>query len=203
MAIEIDPLDTIEDLREDSAVHKRNARLNAMVAVMVAMLATFLGICNVKDDNIVQAMQQAQADRLDHWNFYQARNIREDVANATVAQLQLAAAGAQAAQQPGYRDAIAKYQAVAADQHTKKEDLRVQADTDQKTYDALNYRDDQFDLSQAMLALAISLLAVTALTHKRWLYWIALVPTVGGVVMGLAGLLGWHIHPSTIVGWLT
>ena len=49
----------------------------------------------------------------------------------------------------------------------------------------------------------ISLLAVTALTHKRWLYWVALVPTVGGVVMGLAGLLGWHIHPDTVVGWLT
>ena len=201
--MDIDPMETVENVSEEPAGKAAQASLGAMVAVTVALLATFLGLCNVKDDNIVQAMQQAQADRLDHWNFYQARNIREDVANATVAQLQLAAAGAQAAQQPGYRDAIAKYQAVAADQHTKKEELRAQADTDQKTYDALNYRDDQFDLSQAMLALAISLLAVTALTHKRWLYWIALVPTVGGVVMGLAGLLGWHIHPSTIVGWLT
>jgi hypothetical protein len=202
--MDIDPMETVESVTEAPGDNKAaQASLGAMVAVTVALLATFLGLCNVKDDNIVQAMQQAQADRLDHWNFYQARNIREDVANATVAQLQLAAAGAPAPQQSGYRDAIAKYQAVAADQHTKKEDLRVQADTDQKTYDALNYRDDQFDLSQAMLALAISLLAVTALTHKRWLYWIALVPTVGGVVMGLAGLLGWHIHPSTIVGWLT
>jgi len=39
------------------------------VAVTVALLATFLGICKVKDDNIVQAMQQAQADRIDHWAF--------------------------------------------------------------------------------------------------------------------------------------
>ena len=51
--------------------------------------------------------------------------------------------------------------------------------------------------------LRFAALAVTALTHKRWLYWIALVPTAGGVVMGLAGLLGWHIHPAMIVGWLT
>lgn len=28
----------------------------------------------------VQAMQQAQADKLDHWAFYQARNLREEVA---------------------------------------------------------------------------------------------------------------------------
>ena len=201
--MDIDPMETVDTIAGEPGGKPGQASLGAMVAITVALLATFLGLCNVKDDNIVQAMQQAQADRLDHWNFYQARNIREDVASATLTQLQLAAAGAPAAQQASYRDAIAKYEAMVADQNKKKEDVRVQAETDQKTYDALNYRDDQFDLSDAMLALAISLLAVTALTHKRWLYWIALVPTVGGVVMGLAGLLGWHIHPGAIVEWLT
>ena len=201
--MDIDPMETVDTVADEAPGQSKQASLGAMVAVTVALLATFLGFCNVKDDNIVQAMQQAQADRLDHWNFYQARNIREEVANAALTQLQLTAAGAPAAQQAGYHDAIAKYQALAADQNKKKEELRVQAENDQKTYDALNYRDDQFDLSQAMLALAISLLAVTALTHKRWLYWIALVPTVGGVLIGLAGLLGWHLHPDMIVGWLT
>jgi hypothetical protein len=157
-----------------------------------------LGVCKVKDDNIVQAMQQAQADRLDHWNFYQARNIRQEVAAAAATQLRLAAAGALPAQQEGYRLAIASYDALVADQATKKEELRAQADQDQKNYDALNYRDDQFDLSDTLIALSISLLALTALTHKPWLYWLALLPTVGGVVMGLAGLLGWHIHPDAL-----
>jgi len=60
----------------------------------VALLATFLGVCKVKEDNIVQAMQQAQADKLDHWNFYQARNIRQEVATSAVVQLKLAAASA-------------------------------------------------------------------------------------------------------------
>ena len=82
-------------------------RLNAAVAVTVAVLATFMGVCKVKDDNIVQAMQQAQADKLDHWNFYQARNIREEVAAAAVAQLELAGAGAAPAQQQSYHEAIA------------------------------------------------------------------------------------------------
>ena len=31
------------------------------------LLATFMGICKVKDDNIVQAMQQAQADKIDNY----------------------------------------------------------------------------------------------------------------------------------------
>ena len=68
-----------------------------------------------------------------------------------------------------------------------------------KTYDAKNYHDDQFDLSDAQIAIAISLLAVTSLTQKRWLFGVAMIPTFFGVLMGLAGLLGWHIHPD----WLT
>jgi hypothetical protein len=44
---------------------------------------------------------------------------------------------------------------------------------------------------------------LTALTQKKWLYGLALVPTGLGVIMGLAGLLGWHIHPDAIVQLLT
>ena len=198
--MDIDPMESATGAADEvaSARDQRHARLGTWVAITVALLATFLGVCKVKDDNIGQAMQQAQADRLDHWNFYQARNIREEVATAAAAQLKLSAAGASPAQQADYRAAIATYDRLIADQATKKEELRLQAEQDQKTYDALNYRDDQFDLSDAMIALAISLLALTALTHKRWLYWLALLPTIGGVVMGLAGLLGWHLHPDAL-----
>ena len=177
---------------------RAHARLSTRVAITVALLATFLGVCKVKDDNIVQAMQQAQADKLDHWNFYQARNVRQEVAAAAAVQLKLAAVSAPAAQQESYRAAIGSYEALVAEQAKKKEELRLEAEQDQKTYDALNYRDDQFDLSDALIALAISLLALTALTHKPWLYRLALVATAGGVVMGLAGLLGWHLHPDAL-----
>ena len=198
--MDIDPMESAAGAAEESSTSqdRARARLGSRIAITVALLATFLGVCKVKDDNIVQAMQQAQADRLDHWNFYQARNIRQEVAAATVTQLKLAAAGAPAAQQDAYRAAIASFEAVAADQAKKKEELRLQAEQDQRTYDSLNYRDDQFDLSDTLIALAISLLALTALTHKPWLYNVALVATVGGVVMGLAGLLGWHLHPDAL-----
>jgi len=197
--VEIDPLESATSAEDEAGRGARgNARLGTWVAITVALLATFLGVCKVKDDNIVQAMQQAQADRLDHWNFYQARNIREEVASAAAAQLKLAAAGAPAAEQDGYRAAIKSYDALVADQATKKEALLLQAEQDQRTYDGLNYRDDQFDLSDTLVALAISLLALTALTHKQWLYWLALLPTIGGVVMGLAGLVGWRLHPDAL-----
>ena len=64
--MDIDPKDILETARtarQDNEAKVR--RLNAAVAVTVAVIATFMGICKVKDDNIVQAMQQAQADKLD------------------------------------------------------------------------------------------------------------------------------------------
>ena len=203
--MDIDPMETASTAADERASARDAAasRLSSRVAITVALVATFLGICKVKDDILVQAMQQAQADKLDHWSFYQARNIREEVAKSTIIELQLAAAGAPAAQRSAYASAISKYEAVAADQEKKKNELKAQAEQDQKTYDALNYRDDPFDLSDALIALAISLLAVTALTHKRWLFYVALVPTAFGVLMGLAGLLGWHVHSDTLARLLS
>src|SRR5882672_6009536 len=162
------------------------ARLNTWVAISVALLATFIGICKVKDDNIVQAMQQAQADKIDNYSWYQARNIREEIAKATIAVLTAQAAAA-----------------LEQDQPAKKTIQLADAGKADRTYNELNYHDDQFDLSDAMLALAISLLALTALTQKRWLFVLAMVPTFFGTLMGLAGLFGWAIHPSTLTRLLS
>jgi hypothetical protein len=201
--MEFEAMDTIDKVQEAARIEAGASRLNMTVAVTVALLSTFMGICKVKDDNIVQAMQQSQANKLDHWSFYQARNVREEVAKGALVQLRLAAITAPAAAQEGYRAAIANYEAVSADQHKKKDELRLLADQDQKDYDSANFRDDQFDLSDAFLAITVALLAVTSLTQQRWLYAAAMVPAFFGTLMGLAGLCGWPIHPSWLVGLLT
>jgi len=178
-------------------------RLDRKVALTVALLASFMGVCKVKDDNIVQAMQQAQADKIDHWAFYQARNLRQEQAHTTLLQLRLAALSRPAAEQAGYVAAINELQKLETDQAKKKDAVQAQAKQDQATYDALNYRDDQFDLSDAALALALSLLAITTLTRERWLYLAALVPTAVGVFYGVAGLFGLPFHPAWLTGWLS
>ena len=75
--MDVNPLEIIDSGKEAVALADQKSHLNTWVAVAVALLATFMGVCKVKDDNIVQAMQQAQADRLDHWSYYQARVNRE------------------------------------------------------------------------------------------------------------------------------
>src|SRR2546423_749605 len=102
IAVDIDPMDAVQDVDddqdEDNVRHaeemrkeKRKSGLNSWVAITVAILATFLGICKVKDDNIVQAMQQAQAKSIDSWNWYQAKKIRADVARSVQDQFEVQA----------------------------------------------------------------------------------------------------------------
>jgi hypothetical protein len=199
--MEIDPIESAEP--ESADPNPERARLNTWVAITVALLATFMGVCKVKDDNIVQAMQQAQAAKIDDWGFYQARNIRQEVAQSSLSLFIVQRAAAPAAARPALDSLVTVYTALVKDQGIKKDSLRTAATIDQTSYDAFNYRDDQFDLSDTLIALAISLLALTSLTHKRWLYWIAMVPTALGVLMGLAGLLGWHLHPDSITQLLS
>ena len=200
--MDLDPQQLIESAAPADG-NRRAALLNTLVAITVSLLATFMGVCKVKDDNIVQAMQQAQADKLDHWNYYQARNIRQELAESAATQLRLARAGRPAADVAAYDDAIARYEAKANAESQKKAVLKAQAEQDQVTYDKLNYRDDQFDLSDAALAIAIALLAVAALTKLWWMYWLSWGPIGFGVVMGLSGLFGWALHPDTLTRLLS
>ena len=196
-----DPLQYAQEQAQE--LEKSKSRLNTLVAIAVALLATFMGICKVKDDNIVQAMQQAQADKIDSYSWYQARNIREEVANAVASQLAAQAAAAPQNARAVYDAEIKKHQTMGQEQSEKKKVQQADAEAADKRYNDLNTHDDQFDLSDALLSIAISLLALTALTAKRWLYWVAMIPTLLGVFMGLAGLLGWGIHPDALTKLLS
>src|SRR5205085_6793544 len=100
---------------------------------------------------------------------------------------------------PAFDAVIKRDEAEIARYQREETELREKAKRHEATYDALNYRDDQFDLSDAALSVCLAILAVTALTGKRWLLATAYVFAALGVVMGLAGLLGLRLHPD----WLT
>src|SRR2546425_12027295 len=135
-----DPMQYVEEQSDDEknkevADARSTRKLNTLVAISVALLATFMGICKVKDDNIVQAMQQAQADKIDNYSWYQARNIREEVANATVAELTAQAAAAPPQGKSVFEEKIKAYQALAQEQAEKKKTQQADADKADRTYD--------------------------------------------------------------------
>lgn len=170
----------------------KDKRLNRRVAVTVVILSVVMGLGTIKDGNIVQAMDQAQARSVDLWNEYQATRTKLRVTE--IAQLQLAAMRAPAS---------ARFATDAARYRAEAPRLAAQAMAASHRYDALNVHDDQFDASEASLATAISICAVAALTESDWLLVAAWAFAGFGLFLSLCGFAGWAFHPdvlSTLLG---
>jgi len=71
----------------ERAEKSKKSKLNSAVAVLVAISATFVALCNVKDGNVVQAMAQAQAGAVDQWAYYQSKSTKQHIAETTADQL--------------------------------------------------------------------------------------------------------------------
>jgi len=188
----------IADSINDAVERGRESRLNSIIAILVSLAATFMAVGNVKDGNIVQGMQQAQARTIDAWSYYQAKGTKQNLAEATLDQLtiqrDLAAATLSAQSRAMLERKIADYASRVKKYEGEKAKIKKEAEDDQNQYDALNVHDDQFDLSEAALSVSIALFGVTALTKKRWLLGVAVVFMAIGVFYGCAGLFGWSAH---------
>jgi hypothetical protein len=194
----------ISDTINEAVERASESRLNSIIAALVAIAATFMALCNVKDGNIVQGMTQAQAQAVDQWSYYQAKGMKQNLAEATLDQLQLQRTMLTDPKFAPLLDAkIAVYQKQVKKYEKEKTDIRANAEGQQKEYDRLNFHDDQFDMSDACLSVAIALFGVTALTKKRWLLFVASLFMFFGVLFGLAGFFAWGIHPDFFAKFLS
>jgi len=188
------------DEKISEAVEKaRESRLNAAVAVFVALSATFMALNNVKDGNIVQAMTQAQANGVDAWSYYQAKGTKQNLAIAAREQIELlrdTTPNATPEVKAVFDKRIAEYAALEKKYEAEKEEIKHQAEGFHTQYDELNVHDDQFDMAEALLSVAIALFGITALTRKTWLLGLAILFAGCGTALGLAGFLGKNLHPD-------
>ena len=169
-------------------------RLNKLVAVTVVILSVFGAITKVKDDNIVQAMQKAKSESVDAWAEYQAARIKLHVEENGLSHLRLLettsidkdVARKQAAE---YESDLKKYQARSAETMAKAKALEAE-------YDRLNFRDDQFDMSDAFLSIAVALSAVASLADAYWLLYVAWGSGAVGILFGVAGFVGLNLRPE-------
>ncbi|HWA89332.1 MAG TPA: DUF4337 domain-containing protein [Rhizomicrobium sp.] len=174
-----------------------NERLNNLVAVTVVVISVFLAVSNVKDGNIGQNMALAKADAVDTWSEYQAAKLKLHLAETSLAGLGVTASA------PGVNpDLVAKEKArleAAIAKYTAKADsLMTDAKAHEAQYDALNVHDDQFDMSEAFLSIALALAAVAAVTSLMWLLYVCWGVSAIGLVMGAAGFLGLNLHSDLV-----
>lgn len=174
-----------------------DSELNTAIALTVALAGTFMAFTNVKDGNINQAMQDAQARRINEWSYYQAKSTKQHIAEGTLEQLRSLKMLSPAATPETLRELdkkIADFETKVGKYEEEKAEIKTKAEGWQTTYDDLNKVDDQFDLSDATMSVGIALSGVSALVRRRSLFFLSLGFVVFGALMGLAGFLGWGIQ---------
>src|SRR5450631_2703261 len=117
-------------------------------------------------------MQKAKSESVDAWAEYQSARVKLHIDENGLAQLRLletagnfdrALAAKQAAE---FEADIKKYEA-------RSKETRAKAEALEKEYDRLNFRDDQFDMSDAFASIAIAVSAVASLVDSFWLLYLA------------------------------
>ena len=171
--------------------------LNAVVAISVAITATFTALCNVKKGNVVEAMARAQASGIDAWAYYQAKGTKLNIAEAALDNLRLErelTPGLTAEARAVLDKKIESYGAKIQKYEMDKEQIKANAEGLEGEYDRLEARDDQFDMAEATASVAIALLGITALTQRRRLLYLAWAFAAIGLLVGIAGFAGLGLH---------
>lgn len=172
----------------------KDKAFNRRVAITVVILSIFMGLGGVKDGNIVQAMQQAQSNAVDTWGEYQATKTKLHIDEMALAQTRFRAATSDGQIADAVTAETARLHQEIEKYHAEIPTLKKQAQGFQAQYDALNVHDDQFDASDALISIAVSIAAVAALVEIPAALYAAWVFGALGLVMGLAGFMGWSLH---------
>ncbi len=181
----------ISDTIQESVEQSVKSKINARVALFVALTATFMALCNVKDGNIVQAMSQAQAHGIDAWSYFQAKSTKQAIAENALEILKTQKTA-------NSEELIKKYEEEVKRYEKEKAEIKVQAEGYQKEYEDINVFDDQFDMTDALLTIAIAMFGITALTQKRWLLYFATAVSLIGIILGLAAFMKISLHSDLV-----
>jgi Domain of unknown function (DUF4337) len=182
-----DITETIQQPLEEAG----KSRINALVALFVAITATFMAISNVKDGNIVQAMDQAQAHGIDAWSYFQAKSTKQATVESVLELVKLQ-------KTPGSEELIKKYETQICRYDKEKEEIKKQAEGYQKQYDDLNLFDDQFDMTEALLTISIAMFGISSLTQRKWLLYFASGMSLLGIIFGLTAFLKISLHSDFV-----
>jgi hypothetical protein len=176
-------------------------RLSDLVAVTVVILSVFMAVTKIKDDNINQAMQKAKSESVDAWAEYQSARVKLHIDENGLAQLRLLETAG------NFDRALAAKQAAEFEADIKKyegrsKETRAKAERLEKEYDRLNFRDDQFDMSDAFASIAIAVSAVASLVDSYWLLYVAWGSGALGMIFGVAGFIGLNFRPEWLAQFL-
>lgn len=176
-----------------------NERVNNLVALSIAILAAFVAITAIKGSNVEQQMAHAEAERNNSWAWYQAVRVREDMATYQLANLQR-----EARYHPDTQLQAEITEQIAEVGHVRerKDEVQTRATEAEAEHARLSVFDDQYDISSALISIAMAILAVCLLVRTRWLFWFSLAPGLLGMAFGLTAMLQIPVQVGQLIAWL-
>ena len=193
-----DMSEAVEEILDEAG----DSKLTTIVAILVTITATFLGLAGVKAGNIGQAMDAARAEYVNSWSYFQSKSTKQHVSECLVEQLTAVRVSLPPAQRDETDKLIATTAADVNRYEQEKKEIEAKARAAEAELEVLGKRDDQFDVAEGLLSIALALFGVTVLSKKRWMLVIACVPTAAGLAVGLAGFCGWSLQIGWVLGLL-
>jgi hypothetical protein len=176
-----DAADLIAELHEDKAEHQAADRFRNRAALLIAFLAAVLAIGGLGGGNATDDLLVSNIRASDAWAFYQAKNIRQTVYKIAAEEVEAGLGDLPAERQPAaqkrlqdYRATIARYDdepdAEAPGDPLKgegKKQLMARAQSFEAARDRAAEQDNNFDLAEVALQLALVLGSVAILAVNR------------------------------------
>ena len=195
-----DAAELIAELKEQRSEQEQGARFNSVAALIIATMAAVLAIGGLGGGNATDDMVLNTIRASDTWAFYQAKNVRQTMYEIELADLEgqppqagtnratlearIAEATATIARYDDEPDAAAPNDPLRGE---GKKQLKAQARTFEAARDAASSRDDNFDLAEMLLQLALVLGSVAILASNRTVLVAASALGAVGAVLTLNG----------------
>ena len=197
-----DAADLIAEIHEDREEHEQAEGFRNRAALLIALLAAVLAIGGLGGGNATDDMISNNIRASDTWAFFQAKNMRQTLYEVAAEQLEaeIARGGAptpeQSARLADYRATIARYEsepdpAAPGDplRGEGKRQLSAQAEAFEAARERASLQDNNFDMAEVLLQLALVLGSVAILALNRPILWLSGLLGLAGAVLTANGFL--------------
>lgn len=197
-----DAADLIAEIHEDRAENEASESFRNRAALLIAIMAAILAVGGLGGGNATDDMVGSNIKASDTWAFYQAKNVRQTMyeieaekvqASLTAGTIPAAERAAAEARLKQYRATIARYDSEPdANDPAKgegKKELMAQARAHEAAFEQASERDNNFDLAEVALQLALVLGSVAILAINRWILGLSAALGAAGALLTLNGFL--------------
>jgi hypothetical protein len=177
------------DHEVEHAAEHGGGGMTGQIAVITAVLATIGALCSymggaTQADAALAKNNAAirKTEASDRWNYYQAKNMRQ-----TIAELALDLVPAD--RRDAYAQNLKKYEADKAKIKAEADALEKEAQDFDDQSEHLMHQHHRWAEATTVLQVSIALAAIALLTRRRWLEWGTLGVAGVGIAIGVAALL--------------